>query len=59
MRPTQTEGTVDALVVEHAPREGPYAIGTALKAAGLPVRVYRTWAGTRCRTPSPMWPHRW
>ncbi|MFE7278352.1 methyltransferase domain-containing protein [Streptomyces sp. NPDC057623] len=33
------------LVVQHAPHEGPYAIGTALAAAGLPVRVCRTWAG--------------
>lgn len=35
----------DVLVVEHAPQEGPYAIGTALEAAGLPVRTCRTWAG--------------
>jgi hypothetical protein len=35
-------------MVEHAPKEGPYAIGTALEAAaGLPVRVCRTWAGER------------
>lgn len=34
-------------VVEHAPQEGPYAIGTALVATGLPVRVCRTWAGDR------------
>ncbi|MFI0777420.1 methyltransferase domain-containing protein [Streptomyces sp. NPDC021212] len=33
------------LVVQHLPHEGPYAIGTALEAAGLPVRVCRTWAG--------------
>lgn len=32
------------LVVQHLPHEGPYAIGTALEAAGLPVRVCRTWA---------------
>lgn len=32
-------------IVEHAPHEGPYAIRTALAAAGLPVRVCRTWAG--------------
>lgn len=32
-------------IVEHAPHEGPYAIGTALEAAGLPTRVCRTWAG--------------
>ncbi|MFF7190981.1 hypothetical protein ACFZAR_38535 [Streptomyces sp. NPDC008222] len=31
--------------VEHAPQEGPYAIGSALAAAGLPMRVCRTWAG--------------
>ncbi|MFE8017212.1 methyltransferase domain-containing protein [Streptomyces antibioticus] len=34
-------------IVEHAPQEGPYAIGAALDAAGLPVRVCRTWAGER------------
>ncbi|MEW2492439.1 methyltransferase domain-containing protein [Streptomyces nodosus] len=34
-------------IVEHAPQEGPYAIGTALEAAGLPVRVCRVWAGDR------------
>ncbi|MEV7391974.1 methyltransferase domain-containing protein [Streptomyces sp. NPDC091215] len=34
-------------IVEHAPGEGPYAIGTALEAAGLPVRVCRAWAGDR------------
>lgn len=33
------------LVVQHLLHEGPYAIGTALEAAGLPVRVCRTWAG--------------
>ncbi|MFE7029035.1 methyltransferase domain-containing protein [Streptomyces sp. NPDC057621] len=33
------------LVVQHLPHEGPYALGTALAAAGLPVRVCRTWAG--------------
>ncbi|MGI5460249.1 methyltransferase domain-containing protein [Streptomyces sp. CA-249302] len=32
-------------IVEHAPQEGPYALGTALEAAGLPTRVCRTWAG--------------
>jgi len=32
-------------IVEHAPHEGPYAIGVALQAAGLPTRVCRTWAG--------------
>ncbi|MEV7394371.1 methyltransferase domain-containing protein [Streptomyces sp. NPDC091215] len=32
-------------IVEHTPQEGPYAIGTALEAAGLPLRVCRTWAG--------------
>lgn len=32
-------------IVEHAPQEGPYAIGTAIAAAGLPMRVCRTWAG--------------
>lgn len=32
-------------IVEHAPHEGPYAIGAALDAAGLPTRVCRTWAG--------------
>ncbi|MGV4981033.1 methyltransferase domain-containing protein [Streptomyces sp. NRAIS4] len=34
-------------IVEHAPQEGPYAIGDAVGAAGLPVRVCRTWAGDR------------
>ncbi|MFS8198039.1 methyltransferase domain-containing protein [Streptomyces sp. CWNU-52B] len=38
-------GPTGVLVVEHLPHEGPYAIGTALAAAGLPVRVCRTWAG--------------
>lgn len=33
------------LVVQHMPHEGPYAIGAALEAAGLAVRVCRTWAG--------------
>lgn len=33
------------LIVQHLPHEGPYAIGTALEAAGLPVRVCRVWAG--------------
>ncbi|MFD4557973.1 methyltransferase domain-containing protein [Streptomyces sp. NPDC058469] len=32
-------------IVEHAPQEGPYAIGAALEAAGLAMRVCRTWAG--------------
>ncbi|MFE9604276.1 methyltransferase domain-containing protein [Streptomyces hokutonensis] len=32
-------------IVEYAPHEGPYAIGVALRAAGLPTRVCRTWAG--------------
>ncbi|MFJ6892505.1 methyltransferase domain-containing protein [Streptomyces hokutonensis] len=32
-------------IVEHAPHEGPYAVGVALRAAGLPTRVCRTWAG--------------
>ncbi|MFJ3673386.1 methyltransferase domain-containing protein [Streptomyces sp. NPDC090106] len=32
-------------IVEHAPQEGPYAIGDALEKAGLPLRVSRTWAG--------------
>ncbi|MEV6507636.1 methyltransferase domain-containing protein [Streptomyces sp. NPDC051642] len=32
-------------IVEHAPQEGPYAIGAAMEAAGLPTRVCRTWAG--------------
>ncbi|WP_328675167.1 methyltransferase domain-containing protein [Streptomyces sp. NBC_00343] len=32
-------------IVEHAPQEGPYAIGAAIEAAGLPTRVCRTWAG--------------
>jgi GMP synthase-like glutamine amidotransferase len=40
--PTRRAGV---LVVEHVPHEGPYAIGAALEAAGLPVRVCRTWAG--------------
>lgn len=42
MSPTPT---ADVLVVEHASQEGPYVIGTALEAAGLRVRTYRTWAG--------------
>ncbi|AEM83031.1 methyltransferase domain-containing protein [Streptomyces violaceusniger] len=42
MSPAQVAGV---LVVEHMPHEGPYALGTALAAAGLPVRVCRTWAG--------------
>ncbi|MGW2328382.1 methyltransferase domain-containing protein [Streptomyces sp. NPDC001700] len=37
--------TADVLIVEHAPQEGPYAMGTALEAAGLPIRACRTWAG--------------
>jgi GMP synthase-like glutamine amidotransferase/SAM-dependent methyltransferase len=37
--------TANVLVVEHASQEGPYVIGTALEAAGLPVRTCRTWAG--------------
>lgn len=37
--------TADVLVLEHAPPEGPCGIGTALEAAGLPVRTCRTWAG--------------
>ncbi|MEV6130945.1 methyltransferase domain-containing protein [Streptomyces violaceusniger] len=37
--------TVDVLIVEHVPHEGPYAIGVELEAAGLPVRACRTWAG--------------
>ncbi|MFE4957976.1 methyltransferase domain-containing protein [Streptomyces sp. NPDC056653] len=41
--------TADVLVVEHAPQEGPYVIGTALEAAGLPVRTCRTWAGDPVR----------
>ncbi|MET7289939.1 methyltransferase domain-containing protein [Streptomyces sp. NPDC005573] len=32
-------------IVEHAQRREPYALGAALEAAGLPVRVCRTWAG--------------
>jgi GMP synthase-like glutamine amidotransferase len=32
-------------IVEHAPHEGPYAIGAAIAAAGLSSRVCRTWAG--------------
>ncbi|MGW3104297.1 methyltransferase domain-containing protein [Streptomyces sp. NPDC001100] len=32
-------------IAEHAPHEGPYAIGAALDAAGLPTRACRTWAG--------------
>ncbi|MFJ6081489.1 methyltransferase domain-containing protein [Streptomyces sp. NPDC092369] len=32
-------------VVEHARGEGPYAVGAALAAAGLPYRICRTWAG--------------
>ncbi|WP_194238387.1 hypothetical protein [Streptomyces spongiae] len=48
----------DVLVVEHMPQEGPYAIGTALEAAGPAVRVCRTWAGDPCPT---RWaaPRRW
>ncbi|WP_330461546.1 methyltransferase domain-containing protein [Streptomyces sp. NBC_00820] len=34
-------------IVEHTQQEGPYAVGTALEAAGLPVRICRTWAGDR------------
>ncbi|MGW1285318.1 methyltransferase domain-containing protein [Streptomyces sp. NPDC001118] len=34
-------------VVEHTPQEGPYAVGTTLGRAGLPVEVCRTWAGDR------------
>ncbi|MEV5878281.1 methyltransferase domain-containing protein [Streptomyces sp. NPDC052101] len=34
-------------VLEHTPQEGPYAVGAALGAAGLPTRVCRTWAGDR------------
>ncbi|OPF81727.1 methyltransferase type 11 [Streptomyces antioxidans] len=37
--------TADVLIVEHVPQEGPYAVGGALAAAGLPVRACRTWAG--------------
>ncbi|MEV7089383.1 methyltransferase domain-containing protein [Streptomyces sp. NPDC093085] len=33
------------LVVQHVRDEGPYAIGEALAAAGLPVQVCRVWAG--------------
>ncbi|MET4923053.1 methyltransferase domain-containing protein [Streptomyces sp. PSRA5] len=33
------------LVVEHVPGEGPYAIGAALGAAGLRIRLCRVWAG--------------
>ncbi|MEV7341730.1 methyltransferase domain-containing protein [Streptomyces sp. NPDC093544] len=33
------------LVVQHVPVEGPYAIGAALEAAGLEIRVCRVWAG--------------
>ncbi|MFI9052079.1 methyltransferase domain-containing protein [Streptomyces sp. NPDC053427] len=33
------------LVVEHVPGEGPYAIGEAIAAAGLRMRVCRVWAG--------------
>ncbi|MEE1799757.1 methyltransferase domain-containing protein [Streptomyces sp. JV176] len=36
---------VGVLVVQHARGEGPYAIGEALAAAGLPVRLCRVWAG--------------
>ncbi|WP_110945710.1 methyltransferase domain-containing protein [Streptomyces avicenniae] len=32
-------------IVEHVPQERAYAVRTALEAAGLPVRVCRTWAG--------------
>lgn len=32
-------------IVEHAPHEGPCAVGAALASAGLPSRVCRTWAG--------------
>ncbi|NNN30420.1 methyltransferase domain-containing protein [Streptomyces sp. S3(2020)] len=33
------------MVLEHTPHEGPYAIGTALEAAGLRLRTCRIWAG--------------
>jgi hypothetical protein len=36
---------VAVLVVQHVPTEGPCAIGVALEAAGLELRVYRVWAG--------------
>lgn len=39
------EKPAGVLVVQHTPHEGPYALRTALEAAGLPVRVCRTWAG--------------
>lgn len=35
----------EVLVLEHAPHAGPYAIGTAMEAAGLRLRTCRTWAG--------------
>ncbi|MFE3737868.1 methyltransferase domain-containing protein [Streptomyces sp. NPDC059134] len=36
---------VGVLVVQHVRGEGPYAIGEALAAAGLPMRLCRVWAG--------------
>ncbi|WP_369386739.1 methyltransferase domain-containing protein [Streptomyces sp. CG1] len=34
-------------ILEHTPQEGPYAVGAALGAAGMPVEVCRAWAGDR------------
>ncbi|KAB1142350.1 methyltransferase domain-containing protein [Streptomyces luteolifulvus] len=42
---TSSDPRAGVLIVQHLPHEGPYAIGTALEAAGLPVRVCRIWAG--------------
>ncbi|MFJ2295108.1 hypothetical protein ACIOG7_25990 [Streptomyces sp. NPDC087894] len=39
------EKPTGVLLVQHTPHEGPYALRTALEAAGLAVRVCRTWAG--------------
>ncbi|WNI20780.1 glutamine amidotransferase-related protein [Streptomyces sp. ITFR-16] len=36
---------MSVVVVQHEPGEGPYAIATALEAAGLDVRVCRVWEG--------------
>ncbi|MEU9374388.1 hypothetical protein AB0D94_11535 [Streptomyces sp. NPDC048255] len=33
------------VILEHAPGEGPHAVGGALAAARLDTRVYRAWAG--------------
>ncbi|MHB9856944.1 methyltransferase domain-containing protein [Streptomyces sp. YIM S03343] len=42
---TAHDPRADVLVLENAPYDGPYAIGTALEAAGLTLRTCRVWAG--------------